>query len=187
MPLGVVLFSYLRLKLQLRARGFAVQMHDYDWRLPVNELGRGLAARLRALAGAPLAIVAHSMGGLVARAALAQPDVPHVGRVVLLGTPNEGSFAVVQALRGTYAVVRKVARLDGARSAKTHARGLQQLPDLYDMLPRAAGLDLFDPAQWPRSGPQHAPRYSRPRAPRRRHWHRRTRASRSWPASARRP
>ncbi len=154
-PLGVVLFSYLRLKLQLRARGFAVQMHDYDWRLPVTELGRGLAARLRALAGVPLAIVAHSMGGLVARAALAQPHVPHVGRVVLLGTPNEGSFAVVQALRGTYAVVRKVARLDGARSAEALTREVfSSFPSLYDMLPRAAGLDLFDPAQWPRSGPQ---------------------------------
>ena len=29
-PLGVVLFSYLRLKLQLRAAGFAVEFHDYD-------------------------------------------------------------------------------------------------------------------------------------------------------------
>ena len=35
----------------------------------------------------------------------------HVKRVVLLGTPNFGSFAPVQALRGTYAVVRKIARL----------------------------------------------------------------------------
>ena len=32
-PLGVVLFSYLRLKLQLRARGLAAEFYDYDWRL----------------------------------------------------------------------------------------------------------------------------------------------------------
>jgi pimeloyl-ACP methyl ester carboxylesterase len=154
-PLGVVLFSYLRLKLQLRARGFAVQMHDYDWRLPVTELGRDFARRLRELAPTSLAIVAHSMGGLVARAALAQPDVPQVEQVVLLGTPNEGSFAVVQALRGTYAVVRKVARLDGASSAEALTREVfSSFPSLYDMLPRDAGLDLFDPAQWPTAGPQ---------------------------------
>ena len=157
--LGVVLFSYLRLKLQLRARGLAVQMHDYDWRLPVEELGRALARRVRAFAPAPVALVAHSMGGLVARAALSQPRLAHVQQVVLLGTPNEGSFAVVQALRGTYAVVRKVARLDGASSAEQLTREVfSSFPSLYDMLPRNAGLDLFDPGQWPASGPQ-------PRAP----------------------
>src|SRR5205823_7788650 len=29
-PLGVVLYSYLRLKLYLRAHGFAAEFHDYD-------------------------------------------------------------------------------------------------------------------------------------------------------------
>ena len=51
-------------------------------------------------------------------------------RVLLLGTPNGGSFAAVQALRGTYAVVRKVARLDANASAETlDERGLQLLPE----------------------------------------------------------
>ena len=110
-PLGVVLFSYLRLKLYLRAHGFAAEFHDYDWRLPVADSGRALAERLRAARPARLAIVAHSMGGLVSRAALTLPDTQHVERLVLLGTPNCGSFAAVQALRGTYVVVRKVASL----------------------------------------------------------------------------
>ena len=56
-------------------------------------------------------IVAHSMGGLVSRAAMACEARSKVERVVLLGTPNSGSFAPVQALRGVYAVVRKIARL----------------------------------------------------------------------------
>jgi pimeloyl-ACP methyl ester carboxylesterase len=153
--LGVLLFSYLRLKLQLRARGFVVHMHDYDWRQPVTDLGRALGQRLQSLAPAPLAIVAHSMGGLVARAALARPHLPHVQQVVLLGTPNAGSFAVVQALRGTYAVVRKVARLDGAASAEDLTRRVfSSFPSLYDMLPRDTAIDLFDPARWPAGGPQ---------------------------------
>ncbi len=36
-PLGVVLFTYLRLKLQLRIAGFAPAFHDYDWRLGIDE------------------------------------------------------------------------------------------------------------------------------------------------------
>ena len=71
-PLGVVLFSYLRLKLRLRAHGIAVECHDYDWRRPVVELGRALAARLRATDTARLAIVAPQHG----RAAGAQRPGP---------------------------------------------------------------------------------------------------------------
>ena len=40
-PLGVVLYSYLRLKLNLRASGFAPILYDYDWRRGVDELGAG--------------------------------------------------------------------------------------------------------------------------------------------------
>jgi pimeloyl-ACP methyl ester carboxylesterase len=161
LPLGVVLFSYLRLKLALRAHGFAVEFHDYDWRLPVAQSGRALAARLHALAPARVALVAHSMGGLVSRAALALPGTSHVERVVLLGTPNGGSFAAVQALRGTYAVVRKVARIAGEASAETLASEVfNSFPSLYDLLPAGAwtgGAQLFDAGAWPRSGPRPQP------------------------------
>ena len=153
-PLGVVLFSYLRLKLYLRARGFAVDFHDYDWRLPIAHSGHVLAEKLRALRTAPLAIVAHSMGGLVSRAALALPETRHVERLVLLGTPNCGSFAAVQALRGTYAVVRKVARLAQQASAESLAAEVfSTFPSLYELLPwgtcSVAGSDLFDAQGWP--------------------------------------
>ena len=67
--LGVLIYSYLKLKLQLRAAGFAAVFHDYDWRLSIDELGRSFAARLRNEPCERLAIVAHSMGGLVSRAA----------------------------------------------------------------------------------------------------------------------
>jgi hypothetical protein len=154
--LGAVLYSHLRLKLALRARGFAPEFHDYDWRLSIAELGRALARRL-AHSGAT-AIVAHSMGGLVARAALAQPGTSMVTRLVLLGAPNRGSFAAVQALRGTYAVVRKVARLAAQPSAEALAGEVfSSFPSLYDLLPTAdlsGRVDLLDAAAWPHSGPQ---------------------------------
>jgi len=155
-PLGVVLFSYLRLKLRLRAHGLTVECHDYDWRRPVAELGRELAARLRATDASRLALVAHSMGGLLARVALAQPAIPHVERVVLLGTPNCGSFAAVQALRGTYAVVRKIARLVRNASAESlTTQVFSSFPSLYDLLPGGGTrLDLFDPQHWPPAGPR---------------------------------
>ena len=157
-PLGVVLYSHLRLKLALRARGFAAEFYDYDWRLSVAEVGRALAARLAT--HARVALVAHSMGGLVARAALAQPGTAHVTRLVLLGTPNQGSGAAVQALRGTYAVVRKVARLAAQPSAEALATEVfSSFPSLYDMLPSgpwSGRADLLDPQSWPHAGP--APR-----------------------------
>ncbi len=155
-PLGVVLFSYLRLKLQLRARGLAAEFFDYDWRLSTAEIGRLLAERLRTHPASRLAIVAHSLGGLVARAALAQPGTRKVQRVILLGTPNHGSYAAVQALRGTDAVVRKVARLAPGDSAETLATDVySSFASLYDLLPPGnARTALFDAAAWPRNGPQ---------------------------------
>jgi hypothetical protein len=116
--LGVVLYTYLRLKLHLQAAGFNPTFHDYDWRLGVDVLGQALAERLRLEPAKRVMLVAHSMGGLVSRAALALAGTGHVQRVVLLGTPNFGSFAPVQALRGTYAVVRKIARLNQRQSAE---------------------------------------------------------------------
>ncbi|HEY2808048.1 MAG TPA: alpha/beta fold hydrolase [Steroidobacteraceae bacterium] len=167
-PLGIVLFSYLRLKLYLRSRGFAVEAYDYDWRLPVVQLGRRLAAHLYARRGTRTALVAHSMGGLLVRAALAQPGTAHVQRAVLLGTPHLGSFAAVQALRGTYAVVRKVARLDARASAEElSSKVFSSFPSLYDLLPSAPPgvASLLQARGWPRTGPR--PRASLLRAARR--------------------
>ena len=156
--LGVVIYSYLKLKLHLRAAGFAAVFHDYDWRLGVDELGRSFAERLRNEPCERLAIVAHSMGGLVARAAVVLPGAERVQRVILLGTPNYGSFAAIQALRGTYAVVRKLARLAGGATAESLAGEVfNTFPSLYHMLPAghaSDGTDLFDAATWPTSGPR---------------------------------
>ena len=156
--LGVVLYSYLRLKLHLRIAGFDPVFHHYDWRLGVDQLGRELAERLAQEPGARIGIVAHSMGGLVSRAALALPASSRVERLVLLGTPNLGSFAAVQALRGTYAVVRKLARLDANHTPETLAATVfSTFPSLYQMLPPERGngaLDLFDLGTWPQAGPR---------------------------------
>jgi pimeloyl-ACP methyl ester carboxylesterase len=153
-----VLYSHLRLRLRLRAAGFAVTTHDYDWRAGIEESGALLAERLRRHPARRLAIVAHSMGGLLSRVALALPGTQRVERAVLLGTPNLGSFAPVQALRGTYAVVRKIASLDPDTTAERLTESVfNSFPSLYQMVPvrRQDGAgDLLHPAAWPDSGPR---------------------------------
>ena len=157
-PLGVVLYSYLRLKLNLRASGFSPILYDYDWRRGVDELGAALAERIRNEPSDRIMIVAHSLGGLVSRAALTQPGMSNVERLVLLGTPNFGSFAPLQALRGTYAVVRKISSLVSTGSPESLAGKIfNTFPSLYHMLPSAeynGCANLFDPAEWPRTGPR---------------------------------
>ncbi|MGH8228608.1 MAG: esterase/lipase family protein [Steroidobacteraceae bacterium] len=159
-PYGAVLYSYLRFKLMLRAAGLDAVFHPYDWRLGIDELGRELAERIEAEPGPKVAIVAHSLGGLVSRAALgtvlrAGRGDEKIERLVLLGTPNAGSFGAVQALRGTYAVVRKISRLDWTHSPEELAtRVFTTFPSIYHMLPCAQ----HSSASWPDSGPQPSPR-----------------------------
>jgi pimeloyl-ACP methyl ester carboxylesterase len=156
-PLGVLPPTYAPLQLELRAGGCDVVMHAYDWRRSVLETGRELAARLDADPAPEIHIIAHSMGGLVARAALRAAANARVVRLITVATPHAGSFAPLQALRGTYPVVRRLAALDRRHDAGQLAGEVfRGFPSLYEMLPTAAagcGIDLFDAANWPRGEP----------------------------------
>ncbi|HEX4024963.1 MAG TPA: alpha/beta fold hydrolase [Steroidobacteraceae bacterium] len=157
--LGVLPYSYLALKLRLVARGFDVVLHDYDWRGDLTVLARALVARLEADGAAQLVLIGHSMGGLLARAALARcrPDTERrITRLIGLGVPHGGSIGAVQALRATYPAVLRLAALDRVHDATALATSVfRRFVSLYQMLPAAsATLDLFDRAAWP----AHAPR-----------------------------
>jgi len=85
----------------------------YDWRRPMEEEAQRFAQAVEAAldarkaSGQPVRIVAHSMGGLIARTMqlerpavwkrmMAHPDA----RMLMLGTPNGGSWAPMQVLSG---------------------------------------------------------------------------------------
>ena len=155
-PWGVLLFSYARLKLRLAIEGFDARFFAYDWRLGIDVLGAALAAAVAA-AHQPVILIAHSMGGLVARVAAQRLPRRAVKRLVLLGAPNRGALAPVLALRGTYPFVRKLSRLDLMHSPEDLAAEVfSTFPGLYHLLPpqRAIDFDLLDPGCWPSAGPR---------------------------------
>jgi pimeloyl-ACP methyl ester carboxylesterase len=150
--LGVMLLNALKLKLSLQVAGFDARFHAYDWRRSVETLASELNARIAMEGGREVLLVGHSMGGVVARVALAS-GAGRIARVVQLGSPNLGSFAPVLALRAVYPTVRKLAALDLRHDAEDLARVVfRTLPSLHELLPDprlSGGLDLFDPAAWP--------------------------------------
>ena len=157
-PLGAIVYSYLALKLRLSAAGFDVALHDYDWRGDVMAQGRVLAARLAADDADELALIGHSMGALLARAALAHygrgAGAERIIRVIGLGAPHGGSIAAVQALRATYPIVGRLAAIDRRHDAQALTRlAFRGFLSLYQLLPAPdAALDLFDADSWPASG-----------------------------------
>ncbi len=95
------------------ARTHEVIEFAFDWRVPIEDEARRLADAIEAAlaardaSGQPVRIVAHSLGGLVARTMqLERPDVWQRlmarpgARVLMLGTPNGGSWAPMQVLSG---------------------------------------------------------------------------------------
>ncbi len=111
-PDGPVGLSYDKLIAFLGASHEVVPF-GYDWRKPITEEARRLAAAIEAkldarqASGQPVRLIAHSMGGLLARTM--QLECPAVwdrlmshkdARMLMLGTPNGGSWAPMQVLSG---------------------------------------------------------------------------------------
>ena len=126
--LGRTRLSMWPLARRLARAGYSV----VSWGYPSRRLSiAAIAARLRAELDRRLAecrgrvhLVTHSLGGIVARAALAGGASPDIGRVVMLGPPNRGSELVdrLRALAG-FRLVAGVAGLElGTDPASTPNR-----------------------------------------------------------------
>jgi len=165
-PIGVILLAYLKLKLRLQLAGFDADFYPFDWRNDIAGSGAQLAERIREETSEDSSrktvyLVAHSMGGLVSRAAIklldAEPeDASRVQRLIMLGTPNFGSFSPVQALSGNHSLVKKVAALDVAHTEQELVNDVfNTFLGLYQMLPareKYADLDLYTLTTWPQTG-----------------------------------
>lgn len=143
----------------------------YDWRLPIEKSAQDLAEAVdkelaaRIGKGLPVRILAHSMGGLVARAMeLVAPDVwtrlmaQEGARIVLAGTPNRGAFAPMLALSAQHPLVNTVEALDACTSWKELRGLLGDFPGLLQLqaLQGGDGVDLTQRTQWEALAAWHA-------------------------------
>ncbi|MCJ7830474.1 MAG: CHAT domain-containing protein, partial [Desulfobacterales bacterium] len=133
----------------------------YDWRIAVETEADRLAKDIRSFheaakgQGQPVRILAHSMGGLLARTLIARhPDLwrdicANPGaRLVMLGTPNGGSHAITELLVGQSAILRNLALIDIAHSKEEMLGILPRVPGMLAMLPRSDGEDYFSARTW---------------------------------------
>lgn len=142
-----------------------VRAWPYDWRRSILETGRLFAHDLGVALDETeraVRIVAHSMGGLVARTALALDaelqqrfQAREGSRLVMLGTPNGGSFSIPMLLLGRNRLMQYLALVDLKASAADQLKVVSAWPGALQMLPRTApdhdttaGLDLFTAAGW---------------------------------------
>ena len=152
------------------AQMWEVHLFPFDWRRDINEAADALDHFITGTVmgnGNKRAVhlVAHSMGGLVARAFIGRhhatweamddgPSHRKGGRLVMLGTPNRGSYAIALALAGHDTLVKGVAAIDREHDRNQLRAILATFPGIYQMLP-SPGLAvddehhlLYEPAAW---------------------------------------
>ena len=156
--------EYLSLVMELDRR-WKVRPFAFDWREDIDRSVQQLARTILTWArGEPCHIVAHSMGGLVARRlatrfpnvwrSMRDPtDGRRGGRLIQLGTPNRGSLVIPMVFTGAEGIVRKLALLDRKHRLDELLPILSTFPGSYQMMPApGSGPDdrdrLYEPDTW---------------------------------------
>jgi pimeloyl-ACP methyl ester carboxylesterase len=151
----------------------------YDWRLDNVENARLLVRRIEELkqkignADLRFNVIAHSMGGLLARyaAMYADADLPagdakpvptwpgakHFDKIFMFGVPNEGSMATLELLLKGYRVGGFEINVLNREVAVTSPAVFQLLPHqntarFYDENLEPLTVDLYDPETWKKYG-----------------------------------
>ena len=179
----------------LKARGYAeadwtkpqatdvFYVFAYDWRRDNVETARLLIQKIEAVKRAvkrpdlKFDILAHSMGGLIARyaAMYGTADLPpdgrkpvptwagarHINKLLMFGTPNEGSFDAFSALINGSSIVstRNLPFIDDFRPEDSLTS-----PSIFQLMPHQTAvrfldenlkplkIDLYNPATWSKYG-----------------------------------
>ena len=164
-PDGWMDLSYQKLAEYL-SDSHEVRPFAYDWRLSIVAAAQKFGDALdQAMQDAdkrrkPVRIVAHSMGGLVARLALkgrwerfkALPG----SRLLQLGTPNRGSHSMAAVLLGRDDFVQMIARwLDWKHDMRDFLGIVRDFPGVLELLPWPVengpaidGVDYFSTQTW---------------------------------------
>lgn len=134
---------------------------DYDWRLSLTVAADRLAAKVsRALdltqgADHPIRLIAHSMGGLVARRMIVQhPSIwarlkaRKGARLIMLGTPNGGAVSMAMGLLGQDKMIRQLETLDFTNDLGELLNVISPLPGVLELLPTDEDHRYFDPEFW---------------------------------------
>jgi hypothetical protein len=137
-----------------------VRQFPYDWRQSVMDWGDRLGQEMeRALARSdlPVRVIAHSMGGLITQAMIHRhpavwDEVTRRGghRVVLMGTPINGSFTIPLVLLGRESTLKKLAMLDLRNSREEMLEIVAEYQGLLDLLPAVENRAMFERAFWNR-------------------------------------
>lgn len=142
---------------------FLAASHDvlpfpYDWRISMcKEADRFAGELTNRLDGSsqPVRILAHSMGGLVARLAFARHGdlwqrfkAKEGCRLIMLGTPNSGSFSIPRMLMGKEETTGLLALVDIKNSEKDLLNMIRRFPGMLELLPAHGHDDFFDGQIW---------------------------------------
>jgi pimeloyl-ACP methyl ester carboxylesterase len=148
--MGVNKRYYARAVLALGGRWNVVPF-AYDWRKDIDESSNELAKLIRRdFQGKPVHLVAHSMGGLVCRnfirlypdlwEGVKDPGLVRGGRLIMLGTPNYGSFSIPQVMTGQDKMINLLATLDVKHDLGELLDVTNSFVGSYLMLPAPAKL-----------------------------------------------
>lgn len=153
-PIAIEKLVYLKISIALRRQADLYEF-PYDWRRPIEWNADLLHRCIERWAGGDpdrrFTLVAHSMGGLVARAYLArhpQAAERRVKHLVMHGTPHFGVAGAIESLALGNRMMAIVAKLNEANKLR---RLMLNMPSVYQLLP--APPDLFPahrsyPANW---------------------------------------
>jgi tetratricopeptide (TPR) repeat protein len=144
------------------APDYDIKPFAFDWRRPIRAEAERLAAEVgaavaeRKQSGQPVRMIAHSMGGLVARtmqivAADAWNAMMRVdgARLLMLGTPNNGSWAPMQVLSGDDTFGNLLTTVGAPFHGDATRQVIAAFPGLMELQANILG-ELGDQAVWRR-------------------------------------